>query len=126
MSFIGGLFAPFVGLISLISMMSRFGTLVYEMRFAKTFFKDKSSSHFHYLNFFSYLFYRLLAFLNLAPNWKGTKRRDEMKKTVSNLLDVIHLQRRIAFLEKTMTVLFENHQLKGLHLLKTTTKQEAD
>lgn len=41
-------------------------------------------------------------------------------------MSIVYLQQRIEFLEKAMTVLFEKHHLKGLHLLHRVTREEAD
>jgi hypothetical protein len=38
----------------------------------------------------------------------------------------VYLQRRVAFLERAISILFEKHQLTGLYLIRTTTKEEAD
>ena len=39
---------------------------------------------------------------------------------------MVYLHRRIDFLEKTLPLLFEEHQLKGLYLVHGKTKEEAD
>ena len=41
-------------------------------------------------------------------------------------MNVVYLQRRIDFLEKSMTILLDKHHLKGLHLLHRLTQKEAN
>ena len=45
---------------------------------------------------------------------------------MNDLLDMVYLHRRIDFLERTLPILFEEHQLKGLYLVHSKTKEEAD
>ena len=42
------------------------------------------------------------------------------------MMSVVYLQRRVDFLEKSITILLDRHHLKGLHLLHRLTKKEAD
>ena len=41
-------------------------------------------------------------------------------------MNVVYLQRRVDFLEKSLTILLERHQIKGLRLAHRLTKEEAD
>jgi hypothetical protein len=45
---------------------------------------------------------------------------------VNNLLDVIYLHKRIDFLERALSTLFEEHQIRALYLIHGKTKPEAD
>ena len=40
-------------------------------------------------------------------------------------MDVEYLLKRVSFLERALDVLLEDHQLKGVHLLKKLTLDEA-
>ena len=42
------------------------------------------------------------------------------------MLDIININKRIVFLEEAITLLFEKHQLKALHLIQPMTRKEAD
>ena len=38
-------------------------------------------------------------------------------------MDVVYLQQRIEFLEKSLEILLDKHQIKGLHLLRRLKKK---
>ena len=42
------------------------------------------------------------------------------------MLDIVYLQKRIDILERALPILLEEHQIKGLYLLHSKTREEAD
>ena len=49
-----------------------------------------------------------------------------MQETVNHLLDVVYLQKRIDIIERALPILLEDHQIKGLYLMRSKTREEAD
>jgi hypothetical protein len=82
--------------------------------------------HLGYCNIFGQLIYKFLKKCNCPPDWNEAEERESISETVNNMLDVIYLQKRIDFLEKSLSLLFKEHQLKALYLLPRKTKSESD
>ena len=55
--------------------------------------------------------------------WKIAEKRSKINKIVNNMLDINYLFRRIEFLEKAISIIFDEHQLKGIFLSRTKIKE---
>ena len=96
------------------------------MFFAHLYFKTQETSSFGFFAFLKQLVFNVLSALGCKPQWEFSEKRERMRDTVKNMMNVVYLQRRVDFLEKSITILLERHHLKGLHLLHRLTKKEAD
>ena len=96
------------------------------MFFAHLYFKTQEASSFGFFAFLKQLTFNVLSALGFKPKWDLSDKRERMRDTVKNMMNVIYLQRRVDFLEKSITILLDRHHLKGLHLLHRLTKKEAD
>ena len=54
------------------------------------------------------------------------QKSEETKELVNKLLNVVYLNKRIAFLEEAIGVLLKQHQLKGIHLLHSLSKEKTE
>ena len=99
---------------------------MFEMRFAEYYFNNDAARD---VGFFAWLrqgFFGLVKDTPVQPNWEKTEERGKLRDTVSKVLDIFYLHKRIAFLERALTILLDKHQLKGLHLAHNLTKEESD
>ena len=123
LSYIGGIFnALLAGFI----FMKIYGAVFFEMFFAHLYFRTPETSSFGFFAFLKQLAFNVLSALGCRPKWDLSEKRERMRDTVKNMMSVVYLQRRVDFLEKSITVLLDRHHLKGLHLLHRLTKKEAD
>ena len=120
LSYVGGvfnaLFAAFV-------FMKIYGEFFFEMFFAEIYFKSKEAGSFGFFAFLKQITFNVLTFVGCKPRWDLSEKREKLRQTVQNTMNVVYLQRRIDFLEKSMTVLLDRHHLKGLHLLHRLTQK---
>ena len=54
-----------------------------------------------------------------SPNWEIVKKYNSISEEVVKQLDILLILKRINFIEKSLSFLFTDHQLKGLHLAIT-------
>ena len=55
--------------------------------------------------------------------WKITEKRSKINNIVNNLLDINYMFRRIDFLESAISILLDEHQLKGVYLSRQNIKE---
>ena len=68
----------------------------------------------------------MLSFIKCKPDWQLAERRHSIRKCMNNILDIVFMIKRADYLEKSIEILFEDHQLKGLHLWKRMSIEDAD
>ena len=64
--------------------------------------------------------------LGCSKEWKNAKVRDKLSSSVNHMMDVVYLQKRISFLERAISVVLEEYQLKGIYLHRTRKRREVD
>ena len=69
--------------------------------------------------------YTAIRLLNFRPAWKRAEFYYETREEMLKQLDVLFLLKRINFLEKSLSLLFSDHQLKALHLASHFSLAEA-
>ncbi len=106
--------------------MNFIGKLFFELKFAKHYFKNKFVKNFGGFDCIKLIIYKLLTAISCQPEWTYTEEKVKIRTTVNNLLDITYLQKRINFLEKALSVLFEKHQFEALFLCQNITREEAD
>jgi hypothetical protein len=73
------------------------------------------------------ILYGILIRLGMDPDrWKTCKSQDNILDTVNKMLDVNYLYRRIEYLERAISVLLDEHQLKGIYLTKSSIREAND
>ena len=92
------------------------------MTFAKIYFNDALMKGYTLKTMFGQAYYNILKGLGCAPDWEDSEKRYQLQKMVNKILDVVIVSRRIDFLERGMSLLLSEHQLKGLYLAHTITK----
>lgn len=99
----------------------------YEMTFLKKMHSDQTAKDYGLFYFLSKLLYTVLHFLSFdMNNWEKTREYHKMQKVVIKLIDILYLYKRIEFIERALEVLFDEHQLKVLHLMRNKTFKEAE
>ena len=68
----------------------------------------------------------MLSFIKCKPDWQLAESRHSIRKSMNNILDTVFMIKRVDYLEKSIEILFEEHQLKGLHLWKRMSIEDAD
>lgn len=68
------------------------------MDFAGRFFRKKESRNFGFFSFLKQSTYSVLCKVGLKPDWDISEKRQQLRESVGNLMDVINLQRRIEYL----------------------------
>lgn len=95
------------------------------MSFAELYFHDPKTKRFTFRKMVVQVFYNALKGCGCAPDWKGYEKRFQIHKTVNKILDVVYLNQRIDLLERALSLLFDEHQLKGLYLAQNITREES-
>lgn len=100
--------------------------MLFQMKFAEIMFKSRDAQHFSFSSYVKQKLYNLFSDTRCEPNWEVEKKRKSINDASVNLLDVFYLYKRVGFLEEAISILMEKHHLKGLHLIHSLTKEEAD
>ena len=88
--------------------MKFFGIYFFEMTFAYQHFKCYEASHHHFTHFVKRSAYMILKKVGYTmKNWKIAKRQCHIKETMDNVLEINYLFKRIEFLEKAISLLFD-------------------
>ena len=103
LAYVGGIFSSLYGAFFFMGVYGRF---VFEMLFAQQYFHSKAAQSYGFFTFIKITLFNLWAKIKSRPNWKKTTKQQEIRDTVNKVLDIVYLQRRIEFLENSMTVLF--------------------
>lgn len=96
------------------------------MSFASEYFRNRDTKSYTIYGLMKQAVYHILKDTRWKPDWKVAEIREEMKNSVEKVLDVTYLNKRILFLEEAISLLFEPHQIKGIHLLHTLTREENE
>lgn len=106
--------------------MLLFSRFMFEMRFAEYYFNNDTAKD---VGFFSWIKQALFAVAQgtrCQPEWEQSEKQVGLRETVNKVLDIFYLHKRIAFVEKGISLVFNRHQLKGLHLAQNLTKEDSD
>ena len=104
--------------------MKIFGLYFFEMAFAHEHFRCKETEQHNFSHFLKrniYNFFKSLGFEK--KSWKIAKKQAEITQTINKLLEISYLFRRIEFLEKAITLLLDDYQLKGIYLSQVSINQ---
>ncbi len=115
----GGIFNS---ILAVFFFMSLFGRYYFEMKFAEYYFNSKEARGAGFLTWIKQMVYNVLAPTPLRPDWEIMEKRNSLQTTVNKILDIFYLHKKIAYLEQSLTLLLEPHQIKGMHLVHTQTK----
>lgn len=117
LSYIGGLF----GFIMVFFVFMRVYTQYsYEVEMADRLYSyDRNdplkSDGFHFGTFIGYAFYQVGKFFG-DVKWKSMRKYHECRQEIQKQFDICFLMRRVIFLERSLRVILEDHQFKGLHM----------
>jgi len=99
----------------------------FEMKFIKNLHSDQKAKEYGIFYFFSKLLYSILTFFKFSlETWERTREYHKMHKTVNKLIDILYLHKRLEFIERALEVLFDDHQIQMLHLMRNKTFSEAE
>lgn len=87
--------------------------------------KEISLKKFNFLYFLAQLVYRVFKEKFACCNWGAVKGYFKCREEVLKQIDVLYLLKRVTFLERATEILLDSHQLKGVHLLKHLSIDEA-
>jgi hypothetical protein len=128
LSYIGGLFGF---IIIFFVFMKVYTEYCYEVDMGdQLYYYDKNdplhSEKFHFFTFIAYVFYNFLNMLGCDIQWKLMKKYGECREEIQKQFGICFLMKRLIFLERSLRVLFEDHQFKGLHMHEKLTLKEAE
>jgi hypothetical protein len=123
LAYVGGIFNSLLAIFFFMAMFMRF---FFEMKFADYYFKCEEAKEVGFFSFGKQMVYGMLSATPFKPNWELNEKRISLRETVNKVLDLFYLHKRIAFLEKAITLLLDEHHIKGLHLANSLTREEAD
>ena len=106
--------------------MPSFGKMLFEMQFAKQLFRSRDSKEVNFITFLKQKIYNVFSGTCLKPDWEQEEKRSTINSAVNKIMDMVLLQKRIAFLEEAITVLLDSHHLKGIYLVHNLTQEEAE
>ena len=84
-----------------------------------------NANKFHFVSFLIYGIYNLCNFFGCSLNIELLKKFDECRNEIQKQFDMAFLMKRIIFFERSLRILFEDHQFKGLHMHDKMTLKEA-
>ena len=102
--------------------MPSFGRMLFEMQFAKRLFRSRDSQDVNFITFIKQKIYNIFSGTCLQPDWEPEEKRSSINSAVNKIMDMVLLQKRIAFLEEAITVLLDSHHLKGIYLVHNLTQ----
>ena len=123
LSFVGGIFNSILAIFFFMTMFMRF---MFEMRFAEYYFNNDEARDVGFFAWIRQAIFSVVKGTFLEPDWDVTEKRLNLRDTVNKVLDIFYLHKRIAFLEKAISVVLDRHQLKGLHLAQNISKEDSD
>lgn len=123
LSYVGGIAPAIIGIFFFINL---FGVYFFEMFFSSQYFRTSKASNNGFLSFLRLSVFKVLSALSFDPDWRTAKEQRQLRDIVNKLLDIHYLYRRIEFLERAVSMSFERHQLKGIHLVHAATVEETE
>ena len=67
----------------------------------------------------------LRAKLKASQCWERVRRYHHCRAEVLKQMDILYLLKRVGFLERALEVMFDEHQIKGIHLMRKLTLEEV-
>lgn len=125
LSYIGGLFGTLTICLFIVKIYNNYafeinlGAILY-----KKDDKEVNLKKYNFLYFIAQLAYRLFKD-KCGCNWGAVKGYFKCRQEVLKQIDVLYLLKRVTFLERAIEILLDSHQLKGVHLLKHLSIEEA-
>lgn len=119
LAYLGGMV---YGIILLLFFLRNLSRVEFELNFAAEYFRISDSREISFRGYFKQMIYEMLKSTRWKPDWRMAEVREEAREAANKVLDVVYLNKRIAFLEEAISLLFDKHQLKGIHLLHTLSK----
>lgn len=126
LSYVGGLFGFLMVFFLFMRVYTQYS---YEVEMADRLYSyDRNdplaSQRFHFATFLLYALYRVARWFG-EVKWKSMAKYHECRQEIQKQFDVCFLMRRVIFLERSLRVVLEDHQFKGLHLYEKMTLKEA-
>lgn len=122
-AYAGGMFNTILALFFFMRTYHRFH---FEMKFAEYYFNCKEARDIGFLSWVKLNVFNVVSSTPCKPEWPVEEKRNFVVSTVNKVLDIFYLHKRIGFLEQCLTILFEPHQIKGLHLVHSLTREESE
>ena len=129
LSYVGGIIGTIIGILYLMHLYSR---QAYSISIANKLFVSEEgdtipSTAFHIGYLLLIPFRKLLRFFNCCLNsWQRTDFYIRCMDEANLQIDVVTIVKRLIFMEKAMSLLFNKHQLEALHLFKKEKIDEAE
>jgi len=114
-SYIGGMVGAITALMFLVKSYTDFSfesSVSFEL--FRSIVDDKFKKSFHLFDFYRYYLNKVKSALNYNIKYTNGQRICDERDEVVNQLDIGQILKRLIFLEKCLTYLFEPHQLNGL------------
>lgn len=126
LSYIGGLFGTIAICLFIVRIYNEHS---FEINLGAALYKhDEEKAKFNSYNFWQFIkqaVYKFLRLLGKGDDMIQSKGYQRCREELLKQLDVLYLLQRVCYLERAIEVVFEDHQLKGLHLLKKFTLHQA-
>ena len=111
-------------------LMSSYNAYKYEINLAGYLYRsekggEKLEKGYNFFYYLGQLLYTVLRALSCEPKWDKLSYYYETRQEMLKQIDILYLLKRVNFLENTLTFLFTNHQIKGLHLTSHISLAEA-
>lgn len=127
LSYIGGLFSA---ILALMFMLIAYNETCYEIDIAKSIYRDEQGHPIHSekFTFFTYIFYsfsQLLECLGCSPLCSNVAVYGNAVEEIRKQMDIRLLLKRLAYCERGLHILLEEHRAQVLHLQRPLTFNEA-
>lgn len=86
---------------------------------------QKQLKKYNFLYFLLHLVYVVIDLFGCKCNWKTARLYYECRQEMTKQLDVLYLYKRVIFLQRAVSTIFSDQQLKALHLFQNFTLDEA-
>jgi hypothetical protein len=122
-SYVGGLVGTILGFMFIVA---NFTNMSYELDLSQKLYHYKDGQpnefdSFSLLTYGLYLAYSIGKLCGLGKDWHLMQQYDDCREEIAKQLDVQLIMHRLIFLEKSIEVLLEEHQVEGLHIQKRET-----
>lgn len=85
----------------------------------------KQLKKYNFLYFLLHMVYVVADTIGCPPKWPATKLYYECREEMVKQLDILYLMRRVTILERGISSLLTDRQIRALHLLDNRTLAEA-
>ena len=128
MAYVGGIVGTFVALIVVMRMYAEqaFSVSLASQLYTTEDDENISSTWFHIGYLFLIPFRRLINYIGCwKDSWPRTDFYQKCINEVNEQIDIVNIMRKLIFMEKAFSLLFNEHQLAALHLFKREKVDDA-